>query len=72
MIGNLEVEGNGFHCKPGECHGLAGESWSLEEGVASGERTALSDRLLRQEAVDRRILGFLEGDGPCRRHDLTS
>lgn len=71
-IWDLEVVGSGSHHKPGERHGLAEESRSLEEEEASGGMVALSDRLLHQEAVDRRTLGFLEGDGPCRRPDLTS
>lgn len=68
----LEVAGSGSRHKPDERHELAEESRSLEEEEASGGRVALSDRLLHQEAVDRRTLGFLEGGGPCRRPDLTS
>lgn len=64
--------GSGSRHKPDEHHELAEESRSLEEEEASGGRVALSDRLLHQEAVDRRTLGFLEGGGPCRRPDLTS
>lgn len=71
-IWDLEAGGSGLRHKPGERHGLAEESLSLEEEEASGGRAALSGRLLHQEAVDTRTLGFLEGDGPCRRPDLTS
>lgn len=69
---DLEVVGSGSHHKPHERHELAEESRSLEEEEANDDRVALSDRLLHQEAVDRRTLGFLEGGGPCRRPDLTS
>lgn len=67
-----EVVGSDSHRKPGGRHGLAEESRSLEEGEAGGGKMALSGRLLRQEAVDTRILGLLGRDGPCRRPDLTS
>ena len=66
------VVGSDSHHKPDERHGLAEESRSLEEEEASGGRMPLSDRLLRQEAVDRRTLGLLGPDGPCRHPDLTS
>lgn len=69
---DLEVVGSGSDHKPNERHGLAEESRSLEEEEASGDRVALSDRLLHQEVVDKRTLGSLWGDGPCRRPDLTS
>lgn len=69
---DLEVAGSGSRHKPGERHELAEESRSPGEEEAGGGRVALSDRLLHQEAVDRRTLGFLEGGGPCRRPDLTS
>lgn len=72
VIWGLEVAGSGFHHRPGERHGLVGESRSLQEEEASGDRVVLSDRLLHQGAADRRTLGFLEGDGPCRLPDLTS
>lgn len=71
-IWDLEAVGIGSHHKPDERHELAGESRSLEGEEASGGRVALSGRLLHQEAVGRRTLGFLEGGGPCRRPDLTS
>lgn len=64
--------GSDFHRKPGGRHGLAEESRSLEEEEVSGDKMALSDRLLRQEVADRRTLGLLGRDGPCRHPDLTS